>query len=342
MPLLWFRIASAGSPPERYTLQIPFQLASTHALNPAAVTNIPFGDLRLEVIENEGVQLLKVTGFKTADEAEAFLPRVRGALLRIIVLKKLSLRMNSGMQKVKLHQPAIDVRGNSNFGDLVDKVGWTHLDGAIDPSPVVVIPEHLRIMEYGGGSVSLKVGMPVTAFLEYLVEGLSLPQTEQIAADERISLSVDLYAASLWETSQRARVISLATCLEALIKPERVVRAASEQIDRLLESYDSARDPVNENDEQRRALDRMQSRLATLKDESISESLRRLAASRAAEIGEAVNDARRNMTDAYRVRSKLLHDGHASSDEIASAAEWLGKAVPAILGSLMAQAAKPD
>jgi hypothetical protein len=287
------------------------------------------------------VELLRVTGFKTADEAEAFLPRVRGALLRLIVVTKLSLRMVSGVQKVKLNERPIDVRGNPNFGGLF-KVGWTHLDGAIDPSPVVVIPEHLRIMEYGGGSVSLKHGMPVMSFLAYLAEGLSLPQSEQIAADERLSLSIDLYAASLWKTSQRARVISLATCLEALIEPERVVRAASEQIDRLLDAYDSARDPINENDEQRRALERMRSRLSGLKEGSISESLRRLAASRATEIGEAVDDAQRNMIAAYGVRSKLLHDGHAPSDEVASAAEWLGKAVPAILGSLMAPAAKPD
>ena len=341
MPLFWSRPASTGSPPERYTLQIPFQLGATHALNTADVKDVAYGDLHLDIVENEGVQLFRVSGFKTADEAEAFLPRVRGALLRLIVVKKLSLRMASGVQKVKLNEPPIDVRGNPNFGDLF-KIGWTHVDGFVDPSPVVAIPEHLRIMEVGAGSSSVKISMPVTSFLDYLAEGLSLPQSEQIAADERISLSIDLYAASLWETSQRARVISLATCLEALIEPERVVRAASEQIDRVLEVYDSARDLANENDEQRRALDRMRSRLSGLKEESISESLRRLAASRAAEIGEAVNDARRNMTDAYGVRSKLLHDGHAPSDEIASAAEWLGKAVPAILGSFVAHAAKPD
>jgi len=105
------------------------------------------------------------------------------------------------VQKVKLHEQPIDVRNNPNFPDLFEKVGWTHLDGSVDPSPVVVIPEHLRIMEYGAGSVSLKVGMPTTSFLEHLAEGLSLPQAEQIASDERLSLSIDLYAASLGNES---------------------------------------------------------------------------------------------------------------------------------------------
>jgi hypothetical protein len=86
----------------------------------------------------------------------------------------------------------------------------------------------------------------------------------------------------------------------------------------------------------------MRSPLVGLKEESISESLRRLAAAHATVLGETTEDARRNMLSAYGVRSKLLHDGHAPSNEIASAAAWLSKAVPAILGSLATQASRPD
>ena len=53
----------------------------------------------------------------------------------------------------------------------------------------------------------------------------------------------------------------------------------------------------------------MRSRLAGLKDESISESLRKLAATHSEALGETVDDARRNIGAAYGVRSKLLHDG---------------------------------
>jgi hypothetical protein len=339
MPLLWFRMASAGSPPERYTLQVPFQLGPSHALTSADVKDVVFGDLTLEIVENQGVQLLRVTGFKTAGEAEVYFPRLRGALLRLIVRKKLSLRTTRGMQSVQLKHPPIDVRGNPNFGTMLEGKGWTHLDGYVDPSPAVVIPEHLRIMEFGGGSLSATLSMPVQSFLEQLTDGLTLLQPEQIAADERLSLSIDLYAASLWETSQRARVVSLATALEALIEPERVGQAASDQIDKLLDVFDSSRDQSREDEEQRRALDRMRSRLAGLKEESILENLRQLATAHADALGETIDEARRNMVSAYGVRSKLVHDGYARDDEIASAAAWLSKAVPAILESLATEAA---
>lgn len=257
MPILWFRIVSEGSPPERYTLQVPFQLAPPHALKQADVKEHTFGDHNVEIVENEGIQLLRVTSFETREEAEAFFPRLRGALLRLIVRKKLRLRSSRAMQMVQLHDLPVDVRGNPTFGELCERKGWTHLDGHIDPSPAVVIPEHLRIMEIGAGSMKVTISMPETSFLEHLAEGLTLPHPEKIAADERLSLAIDLYAASLSETSQRARVVSLATSLESLIKPERVSEAASDQINQLLKNFDSEREHSAEDVEQRRALDRM-------------------------------------------------------------------------------------
>ena len=224
---------------------------------------------------------------------------------------------------------------------MVERKGWTHLDGYVDPSPAVVIPEHLRIMEVGAGSSTVTLSMPVRSFLEHLAEGLTLPQPEKIVEDKRLSLAIDLYAVSLWETSQRTRVVSLATSLEALIKPKGVSEAASDQINQLLTVFDSARDCSAEDEEQRRALDRMRSRLAGLKEESISENLRQLAAAHANVIRETPEEARRNMVSAYGVRSKLVHDGYASENEIAEAAAWLSKAVPAILESLANEASKP-
>ena len=219
--------------------------------------------------------------------------------------------------------------------------GWTHLDGYVDPAPAVVIPEHLRIVEFGAGSLTVTLSMPVRSFLQELAEGLTLLQPEKIAANERLSLAIDLYGVSLWETSQRARVVSLATSLEALIKSETVSEAASEQIDQLLAVFDSARDRSAEDEEQRRALDNMRSRLADLKEKSISENLRQLAAAHANVISETTEDARRNMVSAYGVRSKLVHDGYAPENEIADAATWLSKAVPAILESLANEASMP-
>lgn len=342
MPLLWFRVASEGSGSERYTLQVPFQLGSTHNLTSKDVTAVAFGDHKLEIIENQGIQLLRIIGFKSPEEARTFFPRLRGSLLRLIVKKKLSVKSTRAMQKVQLKVPPVEVSEKSNIWGIVKRQGWTHIDGYVDPSPAVVIPEHLRIMEAGAGSVSITLGMPLASFLEQLAEGLRLPHPEMIATDERLSLSIELYAASLWEMSQRTRVVSLATALEALIAPGKVSQEASDKIDKCLQAFDLARDRSAERKEQRRALDRMRSRLANLKEESISETLRELVTAHAAILSETTEEARRNVVAAYAVRSKLVHDGQAPENEISGAAAWLGSAVPAILESLVNKASRPS
>jgi hypothetical protein len=242
------------------------------------------------------------------------------------------------MQRVQLRDPPEDVRGK--WDELCEPKGWTQLDGYVDPFPAVVIPEHLRIMEFGLSPMSCTLETPVPIFLAELAEGLGLPQPEGIAADERLSLSIDLYAASLWETSPRARVVSFATALEALIKPERVCQVVSDQLDQLLNALDSARDCSAEDQTQRSELDRFRSRLAGLRDESISERLRKLAVTHASDIGVTTAEARDKIVLAYGIRSKLVHDGNAPEAEIEFAAAWLSKAVPAVLRSLANEASK--
>ena len=342
MPLFWFRIASDGTPPERYTLQVPFQLGPAHALKPEPGKHIAFGDHDLEIVENQGIQLLRITGFKTPEEGEAFFQRVRGALSHLIVRKRLSIRTVDEMQEVQLKEPPIDAGPNTNFGKICAPKGWTHVDAYVDPSPATVIPEHLRVLELGAGSASVTIGMPVPLFLEHLSEDLALPHPEQIATDERLSLAIDLYAASLWETRPRALVVSLATSLEALIKPIPVIKAASDRIEKLLEVFDSTRDLATEDEELGKELDRMRNRIRNLKEESISENLRKLAEAHATAIGTSIDEARQNMVSAYGVRSKLVHDGYASENAIVTAAQWLQNATPAILESLANDASTPE
>ena len=339
MPLLWFRVASAGTEPERYTLQVPFQFSSSHTLrNDSEGRTLVFGDLVIEIAENQGIQLLRVSGFRTSADAEAFLPRLQGALLRLTVVKRLSLRANLDLQAPKLHDPPIDVRNNPNFGNIMEQRGWTHVDGWVDPTPTVVIPEHLRLVELGAGSMKVTLGMPVSMFLTTLQEGLVLLSPENIAANERLALAVDLYAASLSDVASTARVISLSTTLEALLQPETVKPAVVAHIDALLKELEQRRGQQDESVEDREELNRFRSRLSSLKDESISRRLRALVVSHHQVLGETADEAHRNMKAAYDIRSKLLHEGHADTADIGLAVNWLQAAVPKILEALISQA----
>jgi hypothetical protein len=342
VPLLWFRRASEGSEPERYTLQVPFQLGPTHVLGTEGKSiKFHLGFLSGELIDNDGIHLLRVTGFPSKADAESFLPKVHGALLRMSVVRRLGLRVNASLQEPTIQTPPIDVRNNPNFGSLIVDVGWTHLDGWVDPTPAVVIPEHLRLLEMGAGSGKVTLTMCPNMFVDVLREGLELPSPERIAEDERLTLAVDLYATSLREQSRRARVITLCTVLEALLEPAAVSVSVNAHIDNLLQYLDKHRDRDEESPEQGKEMDRLRSRLADLRKESISRRLRDFVVAEAACLGETSEEAATNISAAYGVRSELLHEGHADDNAVRKAAAWLHKDVPKILEVLIARHAAP-
>lgn len=330
--MLWFRRASDGGDIESFTLQVPFQLGPTHSFEIGdSPPEFELGSLRGEILENKGVHLLRLRGFKSKEEAEAFLPRVHGALLRLTVVSRLSLRVDASLQRPTLLESPVDVRKNPNFGNLVDHIGWTHLDGWVDPIPAVIIPEYLRLMEAGAGAAKVTVGLSAEKFISTLCEGLDLYSPEGVASDKQLALAIDLYAASHWESVPRARVITLVTTLEALLKPETVVPVAQEHLTFLLEVLKGRRNSASEDPEQTAELDRLASRLAGLKSESISSRLRRLIMSEADVLGETEDEATASIALAYRVRSELLHEGHSEPTAVRTAAAWLHTAVPSVL-----------
>lgn len=336
MPHIWYRCASDGREPERYTLQVPFQFGPTHVLkNDEEYQAFSFGGLTMDVFENQGIHLLRVTGFRTHAEATAFLPRLHGSLLRLTVMKRLSIRPSLALQVPKMQKPPIDVLDCPDLGGLLKHKRWTHLDGWVDPTPAVIIPEHLSLVECGVGSVKAILGMSVSNFVQILLEGLEIPLVANIPANVRLTLAINLYAASLSDVTSSARVIGLFTALEALLQPQAVQPAVRVHIDKFIQELESSRDLQNESNEQRAEFDRLRSRLADLRNESVSQRLRQLVISQAEALGETQEETARNIKAAYIARSKLLHEGRSDIDSIRFAESWLKSAVPKILETLI-------
>lgn len=332
MPLLWIRRVSDGHASESYTLQVPFQLGPIDSLKDLEnCTETSIDGLKLRIAENYGLQLLRVSGFTSQAQAQEYWTKVYGALLRLTVVKQLSLRTISGWQWPTLYDPPIKVtKDNPFFGDLMEDIGWTHVDGYVETTPSVVIPEHLRIFEAGGGSVKVTRCMPAKQFLDELLACLQFP-VEKIPLNNRLSLAIDLYASSLWESTRAAQVINLSTTLEALLKPEKVPPFIGNHIDAILRDWDDKRNHSEESQEEREELNRLRDRLKGLRQESISRCLRSMIAAHSNVLGENEKEAARNVSYAYSVRSKLIHEGDADVQDIKRAANWLNKSVPKIL-----------
>jgi hypothetical protein len=249
------------------------------------------------------------------------------------------LRVETDFQDVRWIPSKGHLKDNKNLSFLYEKLGWTAIDGWIDSTPSVVIPEHKRLLDTNEGTFSATRGFPFDKLAAKLEKSLTQTKPEGIAADARLSLAIDLYASSRHEETQRGRLVTLVTALEALVDPNRLGGAPATVLKKLVDEAKrlQSETEADEKEEVARLLDRLQG----LKRESIKQSLRRLAAKEAETLGQNPTDFADLLATAYDVRSQLLHTGKANHAAVSASGAWLAEWVPRILGAVADRVAKP-
>lgn len=198
---------------------------------------------------------------------------------------------------------AADFGGRAPQGRFTD-AGKKLLSGA-DGRPVLH-DEHGLIVYPSEPRPRLGSVLPPTLKLSLDPDRLRRAISEAAGHDPAIegqeAIAYHLFAASRFESSADARLISLVMALETLITPVDRSRPAVEHVDRLI---DCTRSAAGVDKEER---DSIVSALKGLRKESISAAGRRLV--------EVLGDrtygglsAKKLWTEAYDVRSKLVHGG---------------------------------
>lgn len=318
--------ASAGEGPERYSLRVPFECAAGESLK-LGIDLFDIDGKSIRLVGSGTQYVLRVSHFDSPDHAEAYLDRLVGVLLRMTVGMKLGLRVETSLQDIRLFDPPKEVTTGHKLGDWLDQAGWTHLDGAVDPFPAAIIPEHKRLLLIAGDKAHAVVGVSAGNFKAGLETGFALPTPEAIPKDARLSLGIDLYAASRHETTSRGRLVTMVTAVESLVVPGRVPAKVVQAIDNLLAVLGAGAI----KDELGTEWSRLASRVGNLKTESIKNSLRSHVANIADAIGGSPDELADGMSQSYDVRSLLLHEGSATDAEIGIALTWLNEWVPRIL-----------
>jgi hypothetical protein len=163
-----------------------------------------------------------------------------------------------------------------------------------DPSPVFV--------SFGATGKLRKSGQ---GFLDQLAALIHA----QGPISEKQSLSLELFALSYFETSHRARFLTLVTCVEALLEPAPRSHVAQEFVTK-------TQDEVEQLNLDAATKKSMRSSLEWLKSESIGQSGRALVERH---LGSAQYDnveAKRFFSRCYGVRSEILHNGSPSDAKL--------------------------
>jgi hypothetical protein len=195
-----------------FGLRVPFELPAAYKINIVPL-NVELVGLSVRVLEFLGRYMLAVEGFASESEASAFLPQARKVLSWVAVKMGVAIVSDGELQPVVRWGDPHEVAENLENGGWGKNVGPVH--GIVNYGPFVFeIGEHIRVAHVP----PLTVGRHLAAdeFIGHLKDGFCL----QPGTSDRLETALDLYHAHVFETSQRARLLTLAMVLEVL-KPKK-------------------------------------------------------------------------------------------------------------------------
>jgi hypothetical protein len=272
--------------------------------------------------------------FGTPTEAEDYLDKLRSAVAWLALEFKVGINPATKRGVISLWEPQ-SLEGNPNLAFLRD-TGWEATDGEYDAWDSQVIPDHKRLIRFEGGRASLLVGLSARNWSEALRSALARPRLADVAADERLVLSVALYSESRTLVIPRTRLLTLMIALEVLLPSTQITEEGKAVLEKLKETATSARDAYTKNDSVWKELDRLLSRVRELGRDSIGSTLRKFVASCAERwplLGDPI-ELGQKLSRACGVRSELVHTGATDESAFRDALTFLEVFVPTLLRCL--------
>ena len=101
-------------------------------------------------------------------------------------------------------------------GKVIASQDWTELDDHYDADKTVIVPEHKRLTSWLPGRASVNIGIGVGVLAAQIEEALGFPRPNRVLTNDHERLAYDLFSASFFESSEKAKFLTLVMTLEAL------------------------------------------------------------------------------------------------------------------------------
>jgi len=226
---------------------------------------------------------VRAGGFASEEEARAYAQRVRNALLICGATTQIGIDVGQDKATSRVGK-ALRARWRKEGKRLLDDVHGTSVFP--EDRPVRFISARARVVR--GYGAEKFVGQFRRAFE-------AAPELSS-----RQALALELYAASRFESSQKARFVTLVSAIEALAQQEYEDREILDHVEFLIKATKEKLAPP--------ARDQLLSRLGQLKRWSISRACKEMVSEH---LGPEEAEA---FAYAYDVRSQILHEGHVPDD----------------------------
>lgn len=282
--------------------------------------------------EKSGVYYLQVAAFPDEASAEAFIPKLHAALMWAALKQNLSPQFVLEPQEVVHAEDRVQAGLNlaKSFGIDPEKLG--PVDCLIDTGRPAILPEAKVVRYLTAGNATLVQSYVPGQTVDFVCEGASFARPEQVVADAKLLVALELYNGFIRESSTNGRFLTLVMALEALAPDELKPPVVQQLIEDCMRVLDERQAKVAQHSDEWFAYDALRRELGFRRETSIRQKIRTLVRTTLSQHGDPDADEIARATAAiYDQRSKLVHDGFLPKLELSQATEKLRNIVRRVL-----------
>lgn len=314
-----------------FTLRYPFTLQEGRAIAGLPVRDT-LGPLTVGLRHADLHYIMDVSGFKTKEEAEKYVPAVWLALTWLLIEKGLARVSSKELQPVA--EPDDPEAAAANFRRSVgsDTVPGEQLHGFLNASSPAVIRTDGNYRTITAFPASVLQSVPGQQAQNLLIDSLRATPHPAPLSDEKLLTALELYRAHYSETSARARLLTLTMVLEVLAERRVRPKKATELLSRLGLEIQQRLSQPDLGAEEAIALNSLSRELDYRTRDSIRTAVRDLVEStyQKTDTAQALEASERAL-EIYDVRSKLVHKGRVEGAELGKSLTDLTEIVKAVL-----------
>ncbi|HEX6746175.1 MAG TPA: hypothetical protein VF092_02590 [Longimicrobium sp.] len=273
-------------------------------------------ELNVSIARHHRYLVVEVSPFASETEALEFLPLVKAGLWNLAIEHNIAFDPDFNVREITRAEDPEAAGKNIGESFGIPDIGPVH--GLADEGGTTVYPSDETIRFMGFGDVSFRVSTSLDKATRTLKHGMERGSVGNV--DNGITTAADLYLSHFYETTLRARFLTLMTVLEVLAPVTQKHPLARAMIERWkLEVQRQLNDPMES--ESRDALEALDRELEFRKETSIRRRIRRLVLDTAPLEESARKELAKEVVDAYDLRGSLVHSGAIGDAELHAAYE---------------------
>ncbi len=304
----------------RYTLRVSVKTLGKEPISGLdSEPTIAIGSIRISVKQRERYLVLQAGDFYSEGDAEDFLQKIKGGLWNLALEHNIAFVPYFGRRDlVRSEDPEAAARNLAKcFGipagepvqpvhGLTDEEGYT----------IFASDENIRFVAFGEATFSVSTGWDAVA--KALTEGIQHSRYGAEHQDSSLATAVDLYLTHFYETSLRARFLTLMMVLEVLAPVTERHPTAVQLLADFQKSIDLQVDGASDT-ETRDAMEALRREIDFRKETSIRRRVRRLVLDLASLDEQSRQALAKKVVAAYDLRGTVVHTGAVDSQALSEA-----------------------